>query len=96
MIGKVNEKMSWDISICIQSIIGGLTITFGELIFGIIFNIILKMNIWDYGNMWMNFYGQICPLFSLIWCFLSVIIIFLDDWLRYIMFNESRPKYKLL
>lgn len=54
-----------------KCIIGMLFITGIELIFGIIFNIILKENVWDYSNVPLNFLGQICIPFSLIWLVLS-------------------------
>lgn len=44
-----------------------LSVTGVELIFGIIFNVILKKNIWDYSKMPMNFLGQICPLYTFLW-----------------------------
>ena len=49
-----------------------LSITAVELIFGVIFNIILKMNVWDYSRQPLNFLGQICPLFTLLWGVLSL------------------------
>lgn len=54
-----------------KCIIGMLIITGIELIFGIVFNILLKENVWDYSNVPFNFLGQICIPFSLIWFVLS-------------------------
>jgi uncharacterized membrane protein len=52
------------------SLIAMITITGLEFIFGVVFNIILKMNVWDYSGLPMNILGQICLPFSLIWfCF---------------------------
>lgn len=53
-------------------VLGSLCITAVELIFGLIFNIGLKMNIWDYSNLKFNFLGQICILFTVIWGFICV------------------------
>lgn len=50
---------------------GMIIITGIELVFGIVFNIILKEHVWDYSNMPMNFLGQICVPFSLLWFALS-------------------------
>ena len=55
------------------ALFGSLIITLTELVFGIIFNIILKKNVWDYSNLPLNFCGQICLLFSTLWGFLSLI-----------------------
>ena len=56
-----------------KAVLCSLTVTTIELIFGVLFNIILKMNVWNYGNMPLNFLGQICPLYSLLWCGLSLL-----------------------
>lgn len=48
-------------------------ITVIEFIIGIVFNIILKENVWDYSNMPLNIMGQICVPFSAIWFLLSFI-----------------------
>lgn len=46
-------------------------ITAAEFVTGIIVNLILHWNIWDYGNMEYNLLGQICPFYSVLWFFLS-------------------------
>ncbi len=50
-------------------------ITAVELAFGLVFNIILGMGVWDYSNMPLNFMGQICPYFSLLWCVLALLFL---------------------
>ena len=50
-----------------SGMIGSVVITCIELITGVIFNIVLGMNVWDYSHMPLNFLGQICPMFSLLW-----------------------------
>lgn len=96
LIGLINEIISWEMSFIFQCFIGGCIVTSLELLIGYIVNIKLGLNIWDYSNMWGNYLGQICPLFSSLWCILSGIVIVLDDWLRYWLFKEDRPNYKLI
>lgn len=62
---------NFQMSIWMKCLIGMLIITGIELIFGIAFNIILKEHVWDYSNVPLNFLGQICVPFSLIWFALS-------------------------
>lgn len=62
---------NFQMSIWMKCLIGMLIITGVELIFGIAFNIILKEHVWDYSNVPLNFLGQICVPFSLIWFALS-------------------------
>ena len=93
LIGGLNNIYK-GLSLIQQMIISSIIITFLELIFGIYLNLILKLNIWDYSNMPFNFLGQICPVFSIIWFFLSLLGIYIDDEIRYIVFKEDKPKYK--
>lgn len=93
LIGSLNEWFTWDIPIWIQCICGAGIVTDAEFIAGLILNICLGLDIWDYSGMWGNLYGQVCPQYSLAWLGLSLIAILLDDWLRYLMFHEERPHY---
>ena len=68
-------------------VFGSLAITAVELVFGLIFNIGLKMNIWDYSILKFNFLGQICVLFSVLWGFLCVAAIPLAERLFYALQN---------
>ena len=43
-----------------------------ELVFGIIFNIILRKNVWDYSQKRWNLWGQICLGYSMLWFLLGV------------------------
>ena len=54
-----------------KAIIGGGIITGVEFIFGVIFNLVLGMEVWDYSAVQGNILGQICPLYSVLWCGLS-------------------------
>ena len=70
-------------------------ITVLELITGFIVNVWLKMDIWDYSHLPYNFKGQICLLYSVFWFLISSVAIVLDDFLRYKLFNEEKPRYKI-
>ncbi len=74
LFGFIGEKLK-DTSIFIKAILGSAVVTSIELIFGVIFNVFLKKNVWDYSQMPFNLKGQICLPFSLIWAFLSLIFI---------------------
>ena len=56
-----------------------LAVTLVELIFGVIFNILLGMNVWDYSDQPLNLFGQICPIFTLMWAGLSLVFLPLAD-----------------
>ena len=96
LIGLLNECPNLRLSLICQGILGSVIITTIEFISGIIINIILKWNVWDYSNQPLNLLGQICLPFILAWIFLAIIAVFVDDILRYIIFKEEIPKYKIL
>lgn len=92
-VGLINNILPWSMPLEIQCIIGGLLITVLEFITGLIVNIWLNWNVWDYSNLPFNISGQVCLYFSAAWSILSLLIILADDWIRYRFFNEKRPKY---
>lgn len=96
LIGLLNEYPNFRLSLIYQGILGSIIITAIEFISGVVINIILKWNVWDYSNQPLNLLGQICLPFSLAWIFLAIIAVFVDDILRYIIFKEEIPKYKIL
>ena len=93
--GGINEWFDWNMPLWEQMLICAVGITAIEFVAGIILNIILQLNVWDYGNMPFNILGQVCLPFSFLWFLLSFVAIWLDDWLRYWLFNEEKPHYKL-
>lgn len=95
LIGELNEILPWEMSLAKQGIIGACMVTVLEFITGCIVNIWLGWNVWDYSNMPLNILGQVCLPFSLLWILLSIVCIIVDDYLRYLMFNEQMPHYYL-
>lgn len=93
--GLLNEILSWDTSLLLQGLIGSGIITVLEFLTGVLVNIILHLNVWDYSNMPLNVLGQICLPFSLLWVIIAIGAIILDDYIRYCFFDEEKPRYKL-
>lgn len=69
-------------------LIGSLIITSLEYITGIIVNVYLKMNVWDYSDMRYNVQGQICMVYSMLWALLSLPCVFLNGVIRKYIFEE--------
>lgn len=68
------------ISVCL---LGGLIITGVELGSGMLFNVLWKLNLWDYSNskikifgkeILLNFKGQIDVYHSLAWCLITILM----------------------
>ena len=95
-IGFINEVFPWSLGLIWQSMIGAVIVTVLEFITGVIVNIWLGLNVWDYSNMPFNLLGQICLPFAFAWVALSAIAIVFDDYLRYWIFGEEKPRYKLI
>jgi len=95
LIGLINELFSWEIALVSQMVISSFIITAVEFISGLIVNVWLGLNVWDYSDQPYNLMGQICILFSIIWFFLSPLAIILDDYLRYRLLGEQKPRYKI-
>ena len=95
-IGLINELFSWELGLLWQSAIGAVIVTVFEFITGLVVNIWLGLGIWDYSDMPFNLLGQICMPFVFAWAALSSIAIVLDDYLRYWLFGEEKPRYKII
>lgn len=93
-IGAINEYLSWDTPFIIQTFIGTVIVLVLEFIFGCILNLWLGLGVWDYSNAPFNILGQVCLPFAVAWLFLVAIAIVLDDYLRYWLFKEAKPRYK--
>lgn len=98
IIDKINDKLSWDIPLLIQMIIGSIIVTIIELISGNFALYFLNVRMWDYSNLWLSMGNDfICPLFSLIWVFVSGIGIVLADAINYYLMHEDpQPYYRRL
>lgn len=90
--GSLNQIFP-NMSILLQMVLSGIIITVLELATGLVVNTILKIGVWDYSYMPYNFMGQICLAYSVLWIFLSLIIIFVDDGIRHFLFDEELPDY---
>lgn len=96
MLGGINEILSWEMPLWQQALIGTAMVTMAEFVTGCIVNIRFGWQVWNYTHMPGNILGQICPQYVLFWIPVSLAGIVVDDWLRYWLFGENRPKYKLI
>lgn len=94
IIGMYNEIYNWDVYIEKQVFFGVITVLLLEFLSGCIINLLLGLNVWDYSNMPFNLLGQICLPFAILWIPLVLFAIFVDDYIRYRVFNEEKPRYK--
>lgn len=95
-IGAINEYIPWSLGLLWQMILGAGIITALELFTGLLVNVRLGWHVWDYSNMPLNLWGQICLPYSLLWTVVSLAAILLDDWLRWKLFGEEKPHYHFI
>ena len=95
LVGGINEKLPWNMAFVSQMMIASLLVTAVEFIAGVILNLVLGLGVWDYSTLPYNLLGQISLIFSVGWFFLSAVGILLDDWMRYLIYGEERPHYKI-
>lgn len=94
LIGLINEIVDWNMLFWWQMTIGDVCVLILEFTFGVIFNIILGLNVWDYSDLPFNILGQICLLFALLWLPIIAFAIVLDDWIKYLLFHGKKPHYR--
>ena len=95
LIGGIN-KLFPDMSLLLQMGISAVIITVLEFICGCIVNLWLLMDVWNYEEQPFNILGQVCLIFTVAWFFLSLVGIVADDFLRWKLFCEEKPKYKII
>lgn len=62
-------------SILFRAGVCAVCVTAIEFVFGVVFNIILGMEVWNYSHMPLNILGQVCPLFSLMWGGIAILFL---------------------
>lgn len=93
LIGLINEIYKWDMPFWKQVFVGDFMVLMVEFCSGCILNIGLGLDVWNYSDMPFNVLGQICLPYAILWIPVVALGIFLDDWIRYLFFNEKKPQY---
>ena len=95
LIGIINE-VTPKMPLIQQMVLSAVIITAIEFISGCILNLWLGLEIWDYSENFGNILGQICPKHTSYWFLLSSVGIVVDDYIRYFLFGEEKPKYTII
>lgn len=69
-------------NLAVTCLMGAAVITLTELFFGFIVNILLDWKVWDYSMNFGNLWGQVCILYSCLWFFLTVPVVFFSYYLQ--------------
>lgn len=76
LLGKLNRTES-RLPLPVRALFGSLVITSVELLAGLLFN--RNYTVWDYRGLPLNFYGQVCFQFILLWIPLGLVAMYLYD-----------------
>jgi len=95
LLGALNEGRFSEMGLLRQSVLGSVVITIFELAAGLLLNVRLGLEVWDYADLSLNFMGQISLLYFFLWIPLSGVAVLLDDWLRHLLFGQRRPEHRL-
>ncbi len=79
-----------------QAVLSSLTITVMEFTSGVIVNLVMGLEVWDYSSLPLNIMGQICLPYSVLWLMLSIPAIYYEDILRHYLFGERIPHQRWL
>lgn len=91
VIGQYNRYKVTHLPYPRNIILGCLLITFMEFVSGLILNKICGFAIWDYSKNPLNLMGQIDIIHSTCWLLITPVIMWLDDVIRFYMYEEARP-----
>lgn len=92
-VERCGAELPWKCPIWLQAAVCTILVTGVEFFAGVILNIWLGMDIWDYSGMPFNILGQICPQFIGVWWLLCLLFIPIFDWIRYAVLGGEKPTY---
>ena len=95
LIGNLNTLLP-DMPLVMQAVVGAVIVSAVELLSGLLINVYLGLQVWDYSNLPFSFMGQICVGYFFLWIIVAFFAVFLDDFLRQRLFGETRPAYRLV
>lgn len=94
LIGRLDSR--WPVPVIVQACMGACLVTVLELLTGLVVNCWLGLGVWDYSSLPLNFMGQVCLYYFVLWIPLSAGAVLLDDLLRRLLFGKPFPAYTLL
>lgn len=92
-VERCGAELPWVCPLWLQALACAGLVTAVELAAGLLLNVALRLNVWDYSGIPLNLWGQICLPFSGVWFVLCFVFIPVFDWLRYAVEGGQRPHY---
>lgn len=80
-----------------KALAGSMIITVVELLSGIVINVILGWEVWDYSDEFFNIMGQVCLLYSVLWFAVSAGLVYLckklEPFIEFLCTGEKRNRF---
>lgn len=92
-IERCGAELPWNVPLLLQGLACAVLVTAVELVAGLILNVWLGLDIWDYSGLPGNLWGQICIPFFGVWWVLCLMFIPVFDWIRYSVDGKEKPHY---
>lgn len=92
-VERAGYQLPWETPLWLQAAVCAALVTATELAAGLILNLWLGLDVWDYSDLPLNFLGQICLPFALAWWGLCLVFIPAFDWMRWAVLGGERPYY---
>lgn len=73
--------------VIVQALAGGFCLILTELAFGVLFNIIMGLNLWEY--QFVDLFGQIGLINSILWVFFTPAFISVCDFVGWCLYREE-------
>lgn len=93
-VERCGAELPWECPLWTQALACASLVTAVELVVGLLLNMAFGLNVWDYSDLPLNLWGQICPQYAAVWWFLCLAFIPIFDWLRWAVVGGDSPRYK--
>ena len=95
-VERCGAELPWDCPLWLQALCCAMLVTAVEFVSGLVLNVWLGLDIWDYSDLPFNFMGQICLQFFFVWWGLCFVFIPVFDCLRWAVEGGERPHYTII
>ena len=92
-VERCGAELPWGCPLWVQALACAFLVTAVELMAGLLLNVALNLNVWDYSNIPFNLLGQICPQYFAVWWTLCLAFRPIFDWLRWAVVGGDKPRY---
>ena len=91
----LNNRFGWKMDLLLQCTIISIATTLLEAIVGNIDYYFLRLNMWDYSTLPLNYLnGKVCLPFTIIWFLLGFAVVIIGDSIEYYwLHDDEQPEY---